>query len=269
MRSGRWWGLDAIRGNAPLEFPMSARRTSDDDCGSLLTYPTPSAILYGYNRGAMGRVGPARESLESMARSGNWPTPQARDWKDPRASEATHNNKKHPRPLNEMAYRTSLWPTPTASDDIRGSTGWYYDGKRGKQLQNEVRKAEEAKLWPTPTNMDSRASGAAGYSTESGRHTGTTLTDAARQTVGAGRIWSTPQARDQHSAAKTKRGANSPGGIPLAHQAVGGASTQPIYLSPRWVEWLMAWPIGASSTRRMSRARFHEWFRLVSGLKKS
>ena len=32
--------------------------------------------------------------------------------------------------------------------------------------------------WPTPTATDAKASGAAGYSTESGRHSGTTLTDA-------------------------------------------------------------------------------------------
>ena len=41
-------------------------------------------------------------------------------------------------------------------------------------------------LWPTSTAMDSRASGAAGYSTESGRHPGTTLTDAANPDPGTG-----------------------------------------------------------------------------------
>ena len=34
--------------------------------------------------------------------------------------------------------------------------------------------------WPTPTSTDQKGSGAAGYSTESGRHSGTTLTDAVR-----------------------------------------------------------------------------------------
>ena len=48
--------------------------------GSL--YPTPSAVSYGSNRGgAAGRVGPVRESLESLARQ--WPTPQSRDEKGP------------------------------------------------------------------------------------------------------------------------------------------------------------------------------------------
>jgi hypothetical protein len=44
-------------------------------------------------------------------------------------------------------------------------------------------------MWPTPTSQDSAASGAAGYSTASGRHSGTTLTDAAMR-------WPTPNARD-------------------------------------------------------------------------
>lgn len=45
--------------------------------------------------------------------------------------------------------------------------------------------ASASSCWPTATAMDSRSSGAAGYSTDSGRHSGTTLLDAARQ-------WPTP-----------------------------------------------------------------------------
>lgn len=41
------------------------------------------------------------------------------------------------------------------------------------------RRSESA--WPTPTAQDSASSGAAGYSTDSGRHAGTTLTDAIRE----------------------------------------------------------------------------------------
>lgn len=43
-------------------------------------FPTPSATSYGTNQGgAMGRVGPVRHSLESMARHGMWPTPKSSD----------------------------------------------------------------------------------------------------------------------------------------------------------------------------------------------
>ncbi len=46
--------------------------------------------------------------------------------------------------------------------------------------------------WPTATAGDAKASGAAGYSTESGRHTGMTLTDA---TI---RLWPTPTSNDDN-----------------------------------------------------------------------
>lgn len=46
--------------------------------------------------------------------------------------------------------------------------------------------------WPTAVAGDSKSCGAAGYSTASGRHSGTTLTDASRH-------WPTPQARDFRS----------------------------------------------------------------------
>lgn len=75
--------------------------------------------------------------------------------------------------------------------------------------------------WPTATGTDSKASGSAGYSTESGRHEGVTLTDAIRQ-------WPTPDASlmndgadpDRHRSRLQRlkaRGINGNGaGTPLA-----------------------------------------------------
>lgn len=110
-----------------------------------------------------------------------------------------------------------------------------------------------AVMWPTATTMDCKASGAAAYSTESGRHTGTTLTDAAVRTpqwltphgmvgtdhtghVGAGgeldqqtkrvmakldaaltRQWSTPRASDGEKGGPNM--AFGAGGTPLPAQA--------------------------------------------------
>jgi len=45
--------------------------------------------------------------------------------------------------------------------------------------------------WPSTTRQDAASSGSAGYSTESGRHSGTTLTDAAWMA-----LWAMPNARD-------------------------------------------------------------------------
>jgi len=46
-----------------------------------------------------------------------------------------------------------------------------------------VTNLNEAVLWPTPTAQDAASFGAAAYSTESGRHPGTTLTDATVRTA--------------------------------------------------------------------------------------
>ena len=52
--------------------------------------PTLTATDYGSNRGgAAGRVGPVRESLQTMARHGRLPTLLARDWKDGQENRRT------------------------------------------------------------------------------------------------------------------------------------------------------------------------------------
>jgi hypothetical protein len=71
------------------------------------------------------------------------------------------------------AYAAGLdpdWPTPLA-------TRCGYNQNDGGAKRPGL--AGAARLWPTATRQDSAQSGAAAYSTESGRHPGTTLTDAA------------------------------------------------------------------------------------------
>lgn len=68
---------------------------------------------------------------------------------------------------------------------------------------------------PTPTAGDAKASGAAGYSTSSGRHSGTTLTDAVLGAASSGR-----------------RGK----------------------LSPRFVEWMMGLPMRWADPMRSVRS---------------
>ena len=79
----------------------------------------------------------------------------------------------------------SLLPTPIARDwkDTPGMSIARGTRARGRldQLPRVI-----AQL-PTPTASDAKASGAAGYSTASGRHCGTTLTDAVLGAASAGR----------------------------------------------------------------------------------
>ena len=102
---------------------------------------------------------------------------------------------------------SSSWPTANAAD-WKGSS---QPGQRRRQLSEAV----EAR-WPTATSQDAKASGAAAYSTESGRHAGTTLTDAAC------RPWATPTS---HVRSHTPRKVDH--GIQLANQVVDFPSGPP------------------------------------------
>lgn len=80
----------------------------------------------------------------------------------------------------------------------------------------------ESSCWPTATAGDSKATGSAAYSTESGRHSGTTLTDAMK-------AWATPQARDYRgpdapSSGNYKRKKAAGWGIDLNSQAAAWAT---------------------------------------------
>lgn len=91
------------------------------------------------------------------------------------------------------------------------------DLEQARYAGNDPRRpsyAEAAAKWPTPTSGDHKRSGAAGYSTASGRHEGTPLTDA---TCRSGR----------------------PAPTTCSH---GGECRW--RLNPRFVEWLMGFPEG-------------------------
>ena len=134
------------------------------------------------------------------------PTPRANKWGFP----DSHGN-------------TSAWlPTPRATDGTKGGPN-----QRGSSGDLTLPSAA-ARMLPTPTSMDYKASGAAGYSTESGRHAGTTLTDAVvRYPTPMGRDW---KGRSQKSDL-----------IPTAAGEIPGSGR---VLNPQFVEWMMGWPVG-------------------------
>ena len=108
-----------------------------------------------------------------------------------------------------------MWPTP------RTITGGAESAERKKELGRTESgggdlQAAALKYWPTPTAGDEASTRAANYSTESGRHSGTTLTDAA-----------------------------CPSG-PTAPKTPDGQTSKP-RLNPRFVEALMGMPRGWTS----------------------
>ena len=159
--------------------------------------------------------------------------------------------------LRASARRTddtefSSWPTPMAGTPAQ-------NGNNPAGNTDSSRKTVALVAgWPTPTRQDSASSGSAGYSTESGRHSGTTLTDAARMAA-----WSTPCAGGSESA-------GGPQQTSLTNQATGrymrgetlncsdAAMERPGQLNPAFSRWLMgyqaAWddcaPMATPSSRK-------------------
>ena len=176
---------------------MSERRTDEIESGS---WRTPQAGDGTHNhcdapahkRGTvplMLSVQALREVEREQAQ--NWVTPQARDGEQ-RGVQSMRERvaQGHSMSLPEqMADQVQTWPTPAAMNpnDGEGVETWLARRERLKQTQQNgngcgtplsIAVQLSGSAWPTPTATDAKASGAAGYSTESGRHSGTTLTDA-------------------------------------------------------------------------------------------
>lgn len=128
---------------------------------------------------------------------------------------------------------SSQWPTPMARDGSGrglGSPEWLKTrlGRGFGVMLDEAVRAEQ--LWPTPTTKDN--SGSAAYSTESGRHSGTTLRDAVE--------WPTPTASSYGSSNNgcpgDGREAYATAGKPSLSTWVKGP------LNPEWIEAMMGFP---------------------------
>lgn len=226
-------GINGVGGE--FERPSANKPSLENMARMQADWPTPVASDSTRTSDTYVQGNP---TLSGMAKN-QWPTPRATDNRGPGESAKRDGGPS----LTTVAH---AWPTPMASD-VHGPRD--YDGKRGVGLNtkaanwptpttnpqapnkssntvNGPTSLEEAALraWPTPTATDAKASGAAGYSTDSGRHSGTTLTDAAV------RQWATPAARDWKDGACED--ANVPTKALLGRQAVRWATPQAHDLQP-------------------------------------
>ena len=95
-------------------------------------------------------------------------------------------------------------------------------------------------LWPTPV--------ADGDRTTNYAQGGTSLGFAVRN-------WPTPTCHDRKGKSGAKRGKGATGG-PCLTMVVGGT------LNPKWVEWLMGWPVGWTDCGALEMDKFQQWQRL-------
>lgn len=122
-----------------------ALRTAESDSSSLL--PTPTASAYGTsNNGQRGDgtsfLQAGKESLMSMARSGNWPTPMASDSK--RSGHGTEQLRDSP----NLPAAVRMWPTPTSTLGTNGGLVTPAKAREGGTLTEALSARTE---WATPT----------------------------------------------------------------------------------------------------------------------
>lgn len=261
----------SMRSGCVSEHPMSVPLTAASGSSSWLT---PRATD-GSNGGPNQRD--SRGGLALPSQAAQWPTPRSSESENRTTKHAPSHGKGHGKTLAGEAVGRE-WPTPSSS-----SYGTNQGGAAGRSGPVRPSLDTLARLWPTTTTMDARASGAAAYPASETRNTGTTLTDAAvrqwatptasemdrgvcpsqlrRTTPGLqaeAMKWATPTSRDWKDGACAD--ANVPTNSLLGRQVLrasglqapttskdGEQSSRPgRTLNPRFVEWLMGWPIGSS-----------------------
>ena len=197
------------------------------------------------------------EHLTSETESGWWATPNVpnggrsvahvKDW---RGKTAYHNGKKVQVGLESQV---KMWPTPDAqamnlnADPVKHMERL----ARLKEKHNNGNGAGltlgvAVKMWPTPCaapnkNRDTKA--APSYLT--GKH-GWSLAAAVHS-------WATPQSRDFRTGQQSRW--ENPERTRNLNDQIGGQ------LNPTWVEWLMGWPLGWTSTEPMPQETWSAWQR--------
>lgn len=246
--SGRlWWVLGR---SEPL--------TGGSESGSWPTVTQP----YGNNRGGgMGRVGPVRPSLESLARSA-WPSATAGDAKasgsktgTPRAtSTASHPGTT----LTDAA--NGLWASPLARDwkDSGPTQGNRKSPNLGTQVHDHGKQlANQAAMFPSPKASDGRSKGTGGtpdHGFDAMARAGL-LDQGSHSTSGRKRAWPSPAAQTQEGGPRLEGGA-------AGRAMLKGTELEPgTYrgvLNSRWVAQLMGYPpdwcdLPAEAIERLSR----------------
>ena len=226
------WFLAAFRVKtlaSPAQAPALTARAQDCGASTLASWAR-------YDRDSSAWKTRQLSLLEaSTACSATWPR-----WGTMRSGECWERT-----PLEHLigVKESGSWdtyPTPTASDashSCKSAAAAMTEARRQERDRGGVKSLailiKTQALIPTPTAGDAKSSGS--RNVEGSRaHAGVSLTDFVRDDGGRGR-WPTPTAQDAANNGSTSQLARQ---MPPLNAVVGGA------LNPRWVEWLMGWPLG-------------------------
>jgi hypothetical protein len=241
------WKRKATPAGRPYyQLAASARRTSATEFGS---WPTPNHNSTG--AGHEGRDGGF--NLQTAAQLASWPTPMAGTPAQKGYNEAGNTD------ASRKTVALASWPTPRVAADRTSTTAMDRQDSMSalsleqvsetaaglipreiEKLRPEMRARLGFAAWSTPTQQDQASSGAAGYSTESGRHSGTTLTDAANLAA-----WPTPNAMEggQTSRSGKRKDEKLMGGLVSGPTPSGSPAPteKPGQLNPELSRWLMGY----------------------------
>ena len=137
--SETWPASGMTRNGTAYQLPSSVPPIYATESGSL---PTPSATDYGSNQSPSPGAA-VRPSLQSMARTGMWPTPKG---------SAANYGRPRDNDRGDLQAAVMRWPTPQARDHRTGEPHRVGDPARhgGWNLN------DWAAMWPTPQAHDSR-----------------------------------------------------------------------------------------------------------------
>jgi hypothetical protein len=218
------------RGRPYFQLAASARLISDKDCGSW-----PTARSTDGDKNVRTAAGSLREierkgdpqDLNQAAHLASWPTATVHDAERGGQAKRAMRETRHGSNLQDFAMLAS-WPTPTR-DEAGGTPEQFLarkeklDGKCGVSL-TALNLVAQTASWPTPTSQDAASSRAAGYSTQSGRHSGTTLTDAATVALAS---WATPRVAATRTGTSAMNRQDSMSALSLEQQAEAAAGIVP------------------------------------------
>ncbi len=219
-----------LRGTC-LTWP-TARAEDSESCGN---HPGATDSLTGATRNwptpqrhdAQGAKTP--EQIEAMREKNgagvqnlnesaeHWMTPNSRDWKSETGSE-NNNYDKTPN-LSRQVYRMENWATPRLKGDHDGARATSTTRHQGDDLYTQAE--SHFNSLPAPVTPDGPSSS---ESVQTSR-----------------RLWQTP--KDVTSGANQQRGGDRKDELLLTGQAAEFMGNRTRRLNPRFVEWLMGFPI--------------------------